>query len=203
MKNFTAAGGAATAFTYTGTFLPEFLYFNPSTNQLTSLKIEDQGGGIYLDLDTTGINACKNFMTDGVVTNGVFLRLANGTILGRNITISGVTSASGAVDFFLCGDRMGDLPYRYTKANVLATTLTYFDKFAALFLPSMAAGDKVYVDFNDGSQQIFEREELNMISGIYQNVVGYIINNVGSYIKRVGVLVASQQLVYTYKYAVN
>jgi hypothetical protein len=202
MKNFTAAGGAATAFSYTGTFLPEFIYFNPAANQLTSLKVEDQGGGIYLDLDTTGINACKNFMTEGVVTNGVFIRLANGTLLGRNITISGVTSAAGAVDFFLCGDRMGDAAYRYTKATVLPSTLTYFDKFFALFLPSLAAGDKIYVEFNDGSQQIFEREELNMISGIYQNTVGYILNNVGTYIRRAGILVASQQIIYTYKVAV-
>lgn len=196
MKQYTAAGGAGAAFNFPLTFLPEFFYFNPAANQLTSLKVEDQGDGILLDLDTTGINAVKNFMTSGIVTNGVFLRLADGIILNRNVTISGVTSAAGAVDFFCSGDNMGKTPFKYTKATILANNLTAFTKFSALFLPSLAAGDRVYIEFNDGTQQIFEREELNMLSGIYQNVVGYIINNVGSYIKKASVLAAAQQTGY-------
>jgi hypothetical protein len=196
MKQYTAAGGAATAFGFNLTFLPEFLYFNPAANQLTSLKVEDQGTGVLLDLDTTGINAVKNFMCPGVVSNGVLLRLAAGNILGRNVYISGVTSAAGAVDFFTNGDNKTQIMYKTTKAYILASNPTVFTKFSALFLPSLAAGDKVYIDFADGSSQIFEREDLNALSGIFQQVVGYIVNNVGSYISKVTVITASAQTAY-------
>jgi len=196
MKAYTAAGGAATPFSFPLTFLPEFLIFNPAANQLTSLKVEDQGDGVILDLDTTGINTLKNFCFEGTKTNACAMILADGVKLGRNITVSGVTSAAGAVDFYTSGDRKGSSTIKSMKAAILANNPTVFTKFSALFLPSIAAGDRAIVDFVDGHTQIFERDELEQISGHYQNVVGYIINNVQSYIQRVQVICASANTAY-------
>lgn len=196
MKAYTAAGGAATAFSFQLNFLPEFLVFNPAANQLTSLKVEDQGDGVILDLDTVGINAMKNFMFPGTKTNAVLLILADGVKLDRNITVSGVTSAAGAVDFYTSGDKKGKSTLKSLKAAILANNPTVFTKFTALFVPSIAAGDKAYVDFVDGHSQIYERDELEQISGHYQNVVGYVINNVQSYINKVTMICASQNTAY-------
>lgn len=196
MKAYTAAGGAATPFSFPLTFLPEFLIFNPAANQLTSLKVEDQGDGVILDLDTTGLNALKNFMFAGTKANAVCLVLADGIRLNRNITVSGVTSAAGAIDFFTSGDNKGTTTIKSLKAAILANNPTVFEKFTALFLPSLAAGDKVYVDYNDGNTQIFERDELEQLSGHYQNVTGYVLNNVSSYIKKAQVIAASAQTAY-------
>lgn len=195
MKAFTAPGGVATPFSFPLTFLPEFLIFN-NVVPLTSLKVEDQGDGVILDLDATGIGALKNFMFSGTVASTVCLVLADGIRLNRNITISGVTSAAGAIDFYTSGDKKGLSTVKSTKAAILANNPTVFEKFTALFLPSLAAGDKVYVDYNDGSTQIFELAELNQLSGHYQNVPGVIINNVSSYISRVQVIAAAAQTAY-------
>ena len=195
MKQYTAAGGAATPFSFNLTFLPEFLFY-ATANALTSLKVEDQGDGVLLDLDATGIGAAKNFMATGVPTNGFLFRLADGTKLGRNITISGVTSAAGTVDFFCSGDTPGVSSFKYQKAAILANNPTVFDKFSALFIPSLAAGDRIIIDFASGLTQIFEREELAAISGLYQATTGYIINNVGSYISKATVICASANTAY-------
>jgi hypothetical protein len=196
MKAYTAAGGAATAFSFQLSFLPEFLLFNAGANQLTSIKVEDQGDGVILDLDTVGINAVKNFMFAGTKANTTLLILADGVKLNRNITISGVTSAAGAVDFYTCGDKKGKSTIKLLKAAILANNPTVFNKFSALFVPSMAAGDRAIIDFVDGHSQIFERDELEQLSGHYENVVGYVINNVQSYINQVTMYCATLNTAY-------
>lgn len=196
MKAFTAPGGAAVAFSFNLTFLPEFLIFNAAANQLTSLKVDDQNDGVILDLDTAGLNACKNFMFNGTKANAVFLRLADGQRNNRNITISGVTSAVGAIDFFACSDNVGISSFKTGKVAVLANNPTEFSKFSALFLPSLAAGDRIIIDYSDGHTQIMERDELEQLSGLYNNIVGYIINNVTSYISNVTVICAAANTVY-------
>jgi hypothetical protein len=195
MKAYTAAGGVATAFSFPLTFIPEFIIFN-NVVPLTSLKVEDQGDGVILDLDATGIAALKNFMFAGTVANNVLLVLADGIRLNRNITVSGVTSAAGAIDFYTSGDNKGTATIKSTKAAILANNPTVFSKFTALFLPSLAAGDKVYVDYNDGSTQIFEAAELSQLSGHFGNVTGIVVNNVSSYIKQVQVIAAAAQTAY-------
>jgi hypothetical protein len=196
MKAYTAVGGAAVAFAFNLTFLPEFLQFNPAAAQLTSLKVDDQEDGVILDLDSAGINACKNFMFAGTKANAVLLRLADGHRKNRNITISGVTSAAGAVDFYCNSDNQGINSYKLGKVAILANNPTEFSKFSALFIPSLAAGDRVIVDFSDGHTQIYERDELEQLAGLYQNVVGYILNNVQSYISRVTVICAAANTAY-------
>lgn len=195
MKQYTAAGGAATAFSFNMTFLPEFLFY-ATANALTSLKVEDQGDGVILDLDSAGCTAVKNFAVYGIPTNGHLFRLADGVRLGRNITVSGVTSAAGAVDFFVSGDNKGIASFTYNKFAILANNPTDIRKFSALFIPSLAASDRVYVDYLDGHTQIYEREELAALSGIFQTTTGYVINNINSYIDKVQIVCASLNTAY-------
>lgn len=194
-KLYQAAGGAATPFSFQITFMPEWLIWSNSV-ALTSIKVEDQGQGTVLDLDATGIAALQNFMFEGTTASEVMVQLADGIILNRNVTISGVTSAAGTINFFGSGDRRGTCFLKTTKAAILANNPTLFNKFTAIFVPSMAAGDKAIVDYNSGHTQIFELEELKQLTGHFQNVVGAIINNVQSYIKDVTMLVTTQQTAY-------
>jgi hypothetical protein len=196
MKSYTAAGGAATPFGFNLSYLPENLIFNPAANQLTSLKVDDQEDGVILDLDTAGINAVKNFMYVGTKANAVRLVLADGNRMNRNISISGVTSAAGAIDFYTNSDNKGTVTIKTGKVAILANNPTEFTKFSALFLPSLAAGDRVIVDFIDGHTQIYERDELEQLSGNNNNVVGYHVNNVTSYINKVTVICAAANTAY-------
>lgn len=195
MKQFTAPGGIATAFTFSLTFMPEYLIFD-NTVPLTSLKVEDQGVGVILDLDTAGIAAVKNFGFQGTKANYVALILANGVILNRNVTISGVTSAAGAVPFFTSGDNKGDVMIRTSKATILANNPTMFEKFTAVFVPSFASGDRAIIDYASGFSQIFEKEELEQLSGHIQNVVTPVVNNLQSYIKKLTAICAAQNTAY-------
>jgi len=183
---FTAPGGVGTPFTFNMTYLPEFLSYNHGGNQLTALRVETQEDGVLHDWTLAGLNAMNGFMKVGTQTaNDVNLRLADGEIRGKNVTISGVTSAVGAVGIFVCSDNIGTVPFKSSNANILSLNPTTFEKFTALFVPTMAtATDYAEVTFSDGHTQRFEMEDLRRLSSAYQQVEGIIINNVNGYIKK-------------------
>lgn len=183
---FTAPGGVGTPFTFNMTYLPEFLSFNHGGNQLTSLRVETQEDGVLHDWTLAGLNAMNGFMKPGTQTaNDVNLRLADGEIRGKNVTISGVTSAVGAIGIYVCSDNIGTVPFKSSNANILALNPTTFEKFTALFVPTMAtATDYAEVTFSDGHTQRFEMEDLRRLSSAYQQVEGIIVNNVNGYIKK-------------------
>lgn len=183
---FTAPGGVGVPFTWNMTYLPEFFSFNHGGNQLTSLRIETQEDGVLHDWTAAGLNAMNGFMKPGTQTaNDVNLRIADGEIRPKNVTISGVTSAVGAVSFYVCSDNIGQVPFKSSNANILALNPTVFEKFTALFVPTMATvTDYAEVTFFDGHTQRFEMEDLRRLSSSYQQVEGIIINNVNGYIKK-------------------
>jgi hypothetical protein len=182
---FTAPGGAATAFTFNLTYLPEFLTYTAGT-QLTSLRIETQEDGVLHDWTQAGLNAMTNFMKVGAsAANTHVFRLGDGELRPKNVTISGVTAAAGAVPFFANSDNPGAVPFKSSNANVLALNPTLFEKFTAVFLPTMAtATDYAEITFDNGHTQRYEMEELRNLSRFYQQVEGIIINNVNGYIKK-------------------
>lgn len=204
MLVFTAPGGAATAFTFNLPFLPEFLNYNPGANPLTSLRVSTLEDGVLHDWNAASIAAQNGYMKVGTQTaNDVFLRLADGH-LSKNVTVNGVTSAAGAVNFFAHSDRIGSSPFRSQIDTALALTPTTFDKFTALFIPAMATStDYADITFATGHQQRFEMEELRSLSGLYQQVEGIIINNVGSYISKVVLRCAAATPVYSLKVAIK
>lgn len=186
MLAFTAPGGVGTPFTFNMTYLPEFLSYNHGGNQLTSLRVETQEDGVLHDWTAAGLNAMNGFMKVGAQTaNDVMLRIADGEIRPKNVTISGVTSAVGAVPFYVCSDNVGIVPFKSSNAAILALNPTKFEKFTALFIPTMATGtDYAEVTFDDGHVQRFEIEDLRRLSSQYQQVEGIILNNVNGYIKQ-------------------
>jgi hypothetical protein len=185
MLIFTAPGGIGTAFTFNMTYLPEFIRYNHGGNQLTSLRIETQEDGVLHDWTLAGLNAMNGFMKVGTMTaNTVLLRVADGELRPKNVTVSGVTAAVGAIPFYVCSDNKGTIPFKSSNAAILALNPTVFTKFTALFIPTMATGtDYAEITFDDGHVQRFEIEDLISLASQYQQVEGIIINNVNGYIK--------------------
>jgi hypothetical protein len=177
---FTAPGGAATAFSFNMTYLPEFLRYNAGANQLTSLRVETQEDGVLHDWTLAGLNAMNGFMKLGAQTaNDTTLRLSDGELRPKNVTISGVTSAAGAVAFYVCSDNKGTVPFKSSNAAILALNPTKFEKFTAVFIPTMAtATDYAEITFDDGHTNRFEMEDLRSLSSNFQQVEGIIINNI-------------------------
>ena len=180
MLIFTAPGGAATPFAFNMTYLPEFLHYNPAANPLTSLRVESQEDGVLHDWTAAGIAAMNGFMRVGALTaNDVILRLGDGELKPKNVTISGVTSAAGAVNFYAHSDNKGMAAFKSSNAAILALNPTTFEKFTAVFIPAMATlTDYAEITYDDGHTQRWEMQELRVQSTAYQEVPGIIINNI-------------------------
>lgn len=201
MLIFTAPGGVGTPFSFNMTYLPEFLTYNHGGNQLTNLRVETQEDGVLHDWTTAGLNAMNGFMRVGTQTaNDVNLRLADGELRPKNVTISGVTSAVGAVAFYVASDNKGIVPFQSSNAAILALNPTTFEKFTALFLPTMApATDYAEITYDDGHTQRWEMEDIRRASSLFQQVEGIVINNVDGRIKKAVVRCASATPAYILK----
>jgi len=194
MQIGTAAGGAAVPFSFNLTYLPQILHYNAGANQLTSLRVETQEDGVIHDYNTAALNAMTSFMAVGARTaNETWLRLADGELRPKNVTISGVTSAAGAVNFFGMSAGKGVAAYKASSVALLALNPTSIEKFTACFIPSMAAGDYAEITYDDGHTQRWDSTDLREASAQYQEVTGIIINNVDGRIQRCQVRVAVAQ----------
>jgi hypothetical protein len=183
---FTAPGGVATPFAFNMTYLPEFLTYNHGGNQLTSLRVETQEDGVLHDWTAAGLNAMTGFMKVGAVTaNDINLRLADGEIRPKNVTVSGVTSAAGAIGIYVASDNQGVVAFKSSNAAILALNPTMFEKFTALFIPTLATlTDYAEITYQDGHVQRWELEDIRRATSAFQQVEGVIINNVNGYIKK-------------------
>jgi hypothetical protein len=182
---FTAPGGIGTPFAFNMTSLSQFLTFN-NIVPLTSLKIETQEDGVLHTWSTLSIAAINGWMVPGTQpTNIVTLRPANGYIAGKNVTISGVTSAAGAVGFYTCSDRLGTVMNKTNTAQILALNPTTFENFTAIFVPTMAAGtDTCEVTYANGHRQTYNVNELLALSALFQEAPAVQVNNINAYIHR-------------------
>jgi len=195
---FTAPGGVATPFTFNMTYLPEFLSWNDGGNPLTSLRVETQEDGVLHDWTAAGIAAMNGFMKVGAqAANEVMVMLADGEIRPKNVTVSGVTSAAGAINFCVSSDNTGIVPFKSSNAAILAANPTVFENFFALFVPAaVTATDRFEVTFKDGHKQNFDILDLQRLSSKYQQVQGTIVNNISGYIKKVEVTCAAAHPAY-------
>jgi hypothetical protein len=181
---FTAPGGIATPFAFQLKGLPQFLTFN-NVVPLTSLRVETQEDGVLHDWVAASIAAMNGYMVLGAqAANIVTLRLANGFMKNKNVTISGVTSAAGAIGFYGCSDTLGTRPLKTTNANILALEPCRFTDFTAIFAPTMAAvTDICTVTYKNGHVQMYNINDLAALSSYYQEVPAIMVNNVNAYIK--------------------
>lgn len=195
MRVGTLTTGAAVVTVIDLQFCPEKIGFVAAT-QLTGLKVEVLGEGVILDLDANGLTAQGRHRLVGFPTNGYLINIADGVIKGKNTRLTFTNSAAQTPDIFAMGDNVGEIYIRTYRAQVLANNNTIFEKFAALFLPSLAAADTVTVVYEDGLTQIWQRDDLQLYSGLYQQTAGYVIDNIEGRIKTVHVLAGSAQSVY-------
>ena len=195
MKIGTLTTGVGVVTTIDLQYVPEQIGYAAAT-QLTGFKAEVLGEGVICDLDAAGLTAVGVHRLAGKPTNGYVIPLADGIIKGKTLRLTFTNSAAQTPDVFAFGDNVGSIYIRTNKATVLLNNNTLFDKFGALFLPSLAAGDKVTVTYEDALTQIWDRDDLAFKSGMFQNVTGYVIDNLEGAIKTVQVLVAATQTAY-------
>jgi len=180
---FTAPGGVATPFAFNLKGLPQFLTFN-NVVALTSLRIETQRHGVLHDFLAASIAAINGYMCLGANgTNIVTLRLATGFMPNEDITISGVTSAAGAIGFYGMADNRNTdaVPFQTKSASILASNPTTFDNFTAIFTPAMAVTtDRCEVNYNNGHRDTYNINDLAAMSSYFQQVPGIILNNINA-----------------------
>jgi len=187
---FTAAGGIGTPFAFQFKGLPQFLTWNNGGNPLNDLRVETQEDGVIHDWVAASLAAVNGFMVvGGIPINNLIVRLSSGFIKNKNVTISGHTSAVGAINFYAASDNCGVYdaagkyrlyPYKTQNAQILALEPTTFSDFTAIFVPAMAAGDTCEIVYNNGHRQLFNINDLTNLSAIYQAVPGIIVNNVNA-----------------------
>ena len=185
MLIFTAPGGVATPFTFNMNYLPQFITWN-NVVALTSLRVETQEDGVLHDWTAAGMVAMNGYMVNGAQTaNVIQLRIANGHIKNKNVTISGVTSAAGAIGFYVYSDCIGTKPFKSNNAAILALNPTTFTNFTAVWAPTMAAvTDRCEVVYNNGHQQIYNINDLLAASSLFQEVPAIMVNNINAYINK-------------------
>lgn len=201
---FTAPGGIGVPFTFNMNYLPERIIWDDGGNPLTSLRIETQEDGVLHDWTAAAIAAMAGTMNVGALAANVqSMYVANGHISGKYVTVSGVTSAAGAVPIFVSSDNVGSAPFRTSLANILANNDTTFEKFSLLFLPNViTATDRVQVFYKDGHVQIYDAVELAAWSTIFQEAPAVCINNLAGYIDKVVVTSALGGLAYQLSVAI-
>jgi hypothetical protein len=182
---FTAPGGIAAPFTFNFKNCPQFLTWN-NVVPLTSLRIETQEDGVIHDWIAASIAACNGFMVLGAqAANIVQMRIANGFVPGKNVTISGVTSAAGAIGFYGYSDGFGTALFKTTNAQILALEPCEFMDFTAIWVPTMAAvTDTCEVEYESGHRQLYNINDLVAQSSLFQEVPAIMLNNANSYIHK-------------------
>jgi hypothetical protein len=199
MKIGTMITGVGVVTTINLNYLPEKLAYVAAT-QLSGLKVEVLGEGVICDLDGTGLTAVGRLGLKGYPTNGYVIPLADGKIFGKNVTITLTNSAAQTPSIFAYGDNKGLGYIKSTRSKVFANTNAEFSRFAALCMPSLAASDRVTVQFEDGLTEILEREDLEFRVGEVQNATGYYLLNFDGVVENAQVLGASDQSVYVVKF---
>ena len=186
---FYTSPAAPGTYQFNLTFIPEFFTWNDAGVAVRKFSIETQEDGVLADYNAPAIAAINGYMFAGAqAANQVCLRIADGHIADRNVTVTVTIAAAAAISFYGSSDNIGSLPYLMRYAAVLALNPTEFKKFTAIFIPELvAATSRVTVEFADGHKQIFAVADLLALSAMYQQVQGVIVNNIQSYIHRVTV----------------
>ena len=192
MLLYTSPAVAAT-YQFNLTFLPEFFTWNDAGNAITLFRVETQEDGVLADYNNLSIAALNGYgMVGAQAANQVTLRVADGHLEKKNVTVTLTTVAAAAIAFFGSSDNLGTVPYIMKNAAILALNPTEFTKFTALFMPTMAAAtDRAEVEFVDGHRQTFAVADLLSISSFSCEVARIFLDNSQAYIKKVTLVCAA------------
>ena len=205
---FTAAGGVGTPFLFNIPYLPEILHWNDAAAPLVNLRITTKEEGTLHDWNAAAIAAMNGYLKVGVqAANDVTVLVASGH-LNRQCTISGTTSAVGAINFYTSSDNKGKgmnpVPYMTQMETNIALTPSIYQNFAALFIPTMATlTDYADIEYNDAHKERMEIQDLIARSTDFQQVAAIIINNIGSEIHRVSLRTLAATPIYILKYYIR
>jgi hypothetical protein len=203
MLLYTSPAVAAT-YQFNLNYLPARMTWNDAGNPITLFRVETQEDGVLQDYNAAAIAAANGFaMVGAQAANQVTLRIANGYIPNKNVTITLTTAAAAAIAFFGASDALGTVPFVFKNAAILANNPTAFKKFCALFIPTLAAAtDRVEIDFKDGHRDTFAVADLLSLSSFTQEVAGIRLNNMMGYIHQAVVVAAANTPAYVLSYRI-
>lgn len=199
MKMFAATSGVGTATTYTANFCPAWLYWNNSTVP-QGLKVTVLGDGVICDLDAKGIAAISWLGTEGNITNGFCIPLADGVCVNKTTEIVFTNGVAAAIDVYGFGEKLADSYFVTKRQTITASSPYVIENFLYLGLPDIASGDQMQVLYVDGLQQKVDNVDLLALQSIYENNAN-LTNNKGlanfqQRIDRVTFIPAAQETVF-------
>jgi len=204
MKLGTVVGGAGVSTTIETTFLPQFIMFDAAAP--TSIRINVLGDGVIWDVTAAALPGLRTMrMLSQVTATEHVLPVANGLVKGKNVQITIVNSAAPAFDVYGSSiNNNGNVYIQGLTQNVLASSGIFIDKFAYLFLPSMAAADIMNIMYNDGLVQQTDRFELPGLLQLTQGINGagiYAVDNFNGKIRTVQFTPVAAQLVFKVRFS--
>jgi len=187
------------------TYVPQFIKVTPTT-ALKGVKVEIDGNGVPILLDTAGVAAQNSIRRISVGTNELVLMVADGLLKGKTCTITFTNSAAQTPDVFGWSNNEGSMYLQQTAAKALANSGVTIKKFGFAAFPSAAATDEFLVTFKSGVTQKFVRDELIARLGNTQALKNtasdYCIDNFDMDISEVQFLPAADQTVYVTRWAI-
>ena len=184
------------------TYVPEYLYFEIGTTP-TELVFTVLGDGVVKNLDGNGVITEANLFQLGVQSNGYLLRIANGLIRNKNVTLKIANADAAALDvygFSLNNTGKGNAPvglyYRSSQQKVFAGSGRDITDFAYLGLPNIASGDSIQISYRNGLVEELKDVELDAIIGQMSNELRDGIPNFDQTVKVVNFIPAADQQVY-------
>lgn len=186
MLLYTSPAAAGT-YQFNLTFLPEFFTWNDAGAPITLFRVETQEDGVLADYNNLSLAALNGYgMVGAQAANQVTVRVADGHIEKKNVTVTVTTAAAASIAFFGSSDNLGTVPYIMKNAAILALNPTEFTKFTAIFVPTMAAAtDRAEVEFIDGHRQTFAVADLLALSSFSCEVPRIFLDNSLAYIQKV------------------
>lgn len=170
---------ASSSATFNITYVPQFMGFTVASAP-TAFQINVLGDGMIFNLDANGCSSMRNIRIVGAGATTYIFQLANGLINGKNGTVTITNSAAAQLDIYAWSKENGNAYMTYMSQQALANSGVNLRKFAFAAFPSAATGDTFSLYYNDGSQQIAKREDLNFALGYTQSLVTsqYSIDNI-------------------------
>lgn len=171
--------GASVSGSFNITYVPQYIGFSISSAP-TSFQINVQGDGVIFNLDAAGVTAMRNIRNVATQTNMYIFQLANGLINGKNGTVTITNAAAATLNVYAWSKEQGNFYMTYLTQQALAASGVNFRKFAYAAFPSAAAADLFTLTYNDGSNQVSQRDDLNFALQYTQNDVTskYNIDNI-------------------------
>lgn len=214
MKIGVMNAGVDTVSTINLTYLPEFIVLPVTCKKIL---INVLGDGVVVDLDARGISSLGELEQYGInATEQIYpadgapiytLRLSDGIILNKNVTIELTNDSVVDKDIFGFSTSKGNLYVQNLRQTVFANSGTELKSFLNLSLVNGSVTDDIQVTFSDGTTQKMNITELPILLSFQQTVSNttndYILNNMGGSVSLVNYIPTNQTQIYIRRVALT